>query len=535
MAGGVSGLRQWVGSIDPILYDSFVAGLFLKTLLVAGYHSTDFEVHRNWLAITRRLPLREWYTEATSQWTLDYPPFFAWFEYVLGLFAPPAAIRDGVFDIVAEPSYGPAVVLFQRATVMASEVVLLAALNWYICSTPALDGVLATKRARAIAASLFLSPGLLIVDHIHFQYNGMMYGILVASIVAARNGRVLLSALLFAVLLCFKHIYLYLAPAYFAYLLRVCVLDLPPRLQDLRDGGFARLTRLVRWRQTALLAAAVLTPFAVAFGPWVYFGQMPQVLARLFPFSRGLTHAYWAPNVWAIYSFADRVLAQIYRVPVASATRGLVGDTAFAVLPEITPRHTFLLTLFYQLLALVPVFAWPTHARFLGCLTLCGYASYLFGWHVHEKAILLVIFPMSFLALHDRRILAAYVPLVVAGYISLFPLIFTSAEELVKDIYTFVWFVMFMMSFNQLVRVADVRRRVFLLDRFNLFYMAGFVPLMLATALVDRVLPQYEFLRLMAVSVYCSIGIIGSCAAFWWLYFFDDKLWTDEVPATKDR
>lgn len=37
---------------------------------------------------------------------------------------------------------------------------------------------------------------------------------------------------------------------------------------------------------------------------------------------------------------------------VQSVTRGLVGDTAFAVLPNITPRMTFILTLAAQIVSL---------------------------------------------------------------------------------------------------------------------------------------------------------------------------------------
>lgn len=118
---------------------------------------------------------------------------------------------------------------------------------------------------------------------------------------------------------------------------------------------------------------------ALSFGPFVLVGGvegLQQIISRLFPFQRGLNHAYWAPNAWSLYTLLDRILIkgifmrclasrmstnesdysktcpvyQIQGLPVDalalhSASKGLIGDTHFGVLPNITPRMCFGITL----------------------------------------------------------------------------------------------------------------------------------------------------------------------------------------------
>lgn len=51
------------------------------------------------------------YTEKTSEWTLDYPPLFAWFERLLTL---PAALFDpAMLEVSKKPYDSPECVLFQ--------------------------------------------------------------------------------------------------------------------------------------------------------------------------------------------------------------------------------------------------------------------------------------------------------------------------------------------------------------------------------------------------------------------------------------
>lgn len=108
----------------------------------------------------------------------------------------------------------------------------------------------------------------------------------------------LLSGILFAALLNFKHIFLYMAPAYFVYLLKAhCFVSgqaAPPPLYGFSIKNFL------------LLGGCVAGVFAVSLGPFLH--QLPALIGRLFPFTRGLCHAYWAPNFWALYAGADRLL-----------------------------------------------------------------------------------------------------------------------------------------------------------------------------------------------------------------------------------
>ena len=129
---------------------------------------------------------------------LDYPPFFAYFEKLLSI---PAFFIDPKIVDVNNLNYDAwSVIAYQRATVIVTELVLgIVLLQWvqqrsashcYLMTSSIssfVRGSVEPSLQRIVSASIFLHPGFLIVDHIHFQYNGFMYGILLWSILMARN------------------------------------------------------------------------------------------------------------------------------------------------------------------------------------------------------------------------------------------------------------------------------------------------------------------------------------------------------------
>lgn len=308
------------------------------------------------------------------------------------------------------------------------------------------------------------------------------------------------SAFYFALLLNMKHIFIYMAPVYFCYLLK--------------HYCFGSVKDFIK--KVVKLGSVVFLVTAVSF--WPFINQLPQVISRLFPFKRGLTHAYWAPNFWALYNFADKILSIVLKVPQeSSSTVGLVQEVKHSVLPSVLPAATFIILLAAILPCCIKIML--THSDsprgFMKPLIICAASSFMFGWHVHEKAILMILIPLQVLTFHEKSDAGSSLFTAIFGLYSLTPLLFTKELVLVKlSLYvSFIAFNVFAFRSIYNVKVLHVYERL---------YSYGILCLPLYEHFIQYFLnfqTKLPFMPLMLTSVYCSIGMI-----YFWMKFYCEYL-----------
>ena len=532
----------------------FVACSACKVLLIPSYRSTDFDVHRNWLAITRHLPLKEWYyndVDGRTVHTLDYPPSFAAWEYLLSnnpltnALLKTKWLDERCLALLPDNDNDPtkACVVFHRSTVIFSDLVL-----WW-GAWVASQGAAVQQQQLSIGTMpvsfllMVFYPGLLWLDHIHFQYNGILFGLLLASLGYLMQGNSTTNssrdsrqqqernfhtnhwkaAVLFALLLTMKHLFLTLAPIYFVYLLRrYCLVEYqntnatsskaPHNAENKNTKTRLKLEPLRLLTLGMYTATTLLVPFLP------FLKQFPQLGIRLFPFGRGLVHDYWAANVWALYSLGDKVL-------------GLVGHEG---LPDV-PASVCAVSVLLSLLPVLYYGAWMAaarqdNARLILTVVYAAMSSFHLGFHVHEKAVLNALIPMALIVSMSttmseqptaksivvtpnstRTVRVLFLQMNGLGLLGIFPLLFRAVELPVK-LASYTGYMAF--SYHALMELDAIDEKSQGRSS-SILRMLEWLPvttmimgiIVIVEFLPPRVFGKLEFLPLLLTSVGCAAGL----------------------------
>ncbi|KAK0670383.1 family 57 putative glycosyltransferase [Cercophora samala] len=386
---------QW--EILPIIL--MVVGLFRWAAGLWGYSGFqkppmfgDYEAQRHWMEITTHLPITQWYFHDLQWWGLDYPPLTAYHSWLCGKIG--SLIDPSWFALYKSRGiHDPNLKIFMRGTVIVSEyLIYIPAVVIFVRRFSRLSGVTSWSASISLAAIL-MQPGNILIDHIHFQYNTVMLGFVVASMSSMLAGRYLWSAVFFVAALGFKQMALYYAFPVFAFLLGSCF---SPRIHVLRFIRIALVTVIAfvilvlplvlgaynEWKQGIRSKPTPLPLFpglAAYLDPKAFYypivEQLVQMVHRVFPFARGLFEDKVA-NFWC----ALNVVVKIKHLPAELLQRFSLIATLASIIP---PNLILLVRPRKELLPL----AFATTA----------WGFFLFSYQVHEKSVLLPLAPMTLL------------------------------------------------------------------------------------------------------------------------------------------
>ncbi|KNE62294.1 hypothetical protein AMAG_07526 [Allomyces macrogynus ATCC 38327] len=317
----------------------------------------DLEAQRHWLEITWHLPPSQWYHYDQKFWGLDYPPLTAFVSYVFGAIAHFIEPSWVALD-KSRGNEDPSLIAYMRLSVLICDLlVYFPAALFFVRSLR-----LPWRSANITAWALILSfPGLILIDHGHFQYNLIMLGLTLASVAWMTTGHPLKAAFTFSLALMFKQMSLYFALPVFVYLLAQCWQS---------NHGI---------RLFFQLGVVVLATFALHIYP--FRADLGQLVHRIFPIARGLYEDKVA-NVWCALS---PVLKLRDRFALTTLLRMSLATTILASLPS-----------------LIGLFRHPTRYTLLAALAAVSLAFFLFSFQVHEKSILLPDLPILLLLVVDR-------------------------------------------------------------------------------------------------------------------------------------
>ena len=140
---------------------------------------------------------------------LDYPPLTAYISYIFGKIAQ-VIVPELVEETISRGCESSGCIVFMRSSVILCDLLI------YI---PAAVWISNKVRSNTVLMLLALHPTRLLIDHGHFQYNGVCLGLSLMAVVSICEDYDVLGSILFTLALNFKQMALYHSPVYFLVLL----------------------------------------------------------------------------------------------------------------------------------------------------------------------------------------------------------------------------------------------------------------------------------------------------------------------------
>lgn len=348
----------------------------------------DYEAQRHWMEITVNLPAEKWYFNTSKNdllyWGLDYPPLTAYHSYINGKIA--QIVNPDFVQLITSRGYESYDhKFFMRATVIITDAlvyftsVLLFFSNVYKNSqlnaevvrseVPDKNYVKGTNHKffnvqvpyLLQVAFALLYPGLIMIDHGHFQYNSVSLGLTISGVWALMEDKFVISSILFCSALNYKQMSLYHSLPFFVYILSCCV----PNKTEPWSRSFKRLL---------FVATTVVASFSLIWLPFLKNRDMVlQVLKRLFPLARGIFEDK-VSNFWCTLNIFIKLNKTFTQLQMTEMCIFCVFISSF--------------------ISLVNLFRYPSIKRLILSLINVSLSFFLFSYQVHEKSILLVAVPV---------------------------------------------------------------------------------------------------------------------------------------------
>lgn len=386
-----------------------IAGLFLLAIAIraaVGLHPYsgenappmhgDYEAQRHWMEITLNLPPTEWYVSSSnnnlSYWGLDYPPLSAYlsqaFGYYLSFVDPRSMALNTSHGYETKETRSA-----MRNTVLLCDAFLL---------FPALYLANDDQSLRMLVFNIS-TPALLLIDHAHFQYNGVSAALLLFCVFMLQHRRDSAAAALYSACVLFKQTNMYYGPVIACTLMSrfISILIFDKQLFNAAKYA-AGITIAITFTLTAAFLPLMMETKHGNFN--LNRAALAHVVKRVFPISRGLFEDKVA-NVWCTLSSA---LPHRFRPVNLIPENQLLVACAFITLTTSAP--------FCLAIAMRP---WCMK-RLKMALSGTALTAFLWSYQVHEKQILVSLVPLGLLH-NDLPLITTWMSIV--GALSVLPLL----------------------------------------------------------------------------------------------------------------